>query len=229
MKLKAVAFLAAMAVGAVVYAQNQRTLIINSAVASTDVRIIEGRAYAPIADVAKGLDLTVVVKGNTYELTKKGGANAMGGLTGKTGDWLFDGGWRFRVNKTYKATAYKAKNDYYGTTDYEAPEDREMIIVEYSYRNGNKELMHFNIGKTSLAGADGDAWEPHSNDFAYDGDRYFARGLLPGAQAEGALIFFVKPGFQPKDLVMTIGEFAGYDDAVKPKKPSIFRIGLKVE
>ncbi len=229
MKLKTIALLGVAAAAVMVYAQAQRTLTINSRIASTDVRMISGRAYAPIADIAKALNLTVKTKGTGYELVAAGGTNQLMGLSGKTGDWLFDGGWRFKVNRTYRTSTYRAKNDYYGDNDFEVPEGKEMIIVEYSYRNGNKELHHFCIGKTALAGVDGDSWEPYSNDFPFDGSRFFARGNLPGAQAEGALIFYVNPGFNPKDLVLTVGDLAGYDDSVKPKKPTVFRVKLELD
>lgn len=211
-----------------VYAQAQRTLVINGKTASTDVRIINGRAYVPLADVAKALDMTVAVRGNTYEITKAGGANAMQGLTGKTGDWLFDGGWRFRVNRTFRTQSYTLMNEYYSETSHEVEDGEELIIVEYSYRNGNKTMQPFSIGDTALAGANGDSWPIFSNDFPYDGSRFFSRTVMPGAEAKGALIFKVKSGFQPKDLALTVGELAGYDDSVRPKKPTVFRISLSL-
>lgn len=229
MKTRTLFLMGALAAAAFVYAQSQRTLIINSKTASTDVRVIQGKAYAPINDVAKALGLTVSVKGNRYEFVRPGGTNQMSGLSGKTGDWLFDGGWRFKVNKVYRTDTYMAKNDYYGENEFTAEDGKEAIIVEYSYRNGNKEIQPFCIGKTALAGKDGDSWTPYSNDFPFDGNRFFSRGVLPGAQADGALIFFVKAGFEPKDLVMTVGDLAGYDDAVRPKKPTVFRIAVDLE
>lgn len=220
---------AILGVASLAVAQTVRTLIINGKTASTDIRIIDGRAYVPLADIAKALDLGISIKGSTYELTKAGGTGQVNGLMGKTGDWLFDGGWRFRVNNTFKTDKYTAKNDWYGENEFEAPEGKEMIIVEYSYRNGGKEMYNFSIGKTSLAGKDGTAFSLASNDFPFDGSRLFSQGLMPGSQGDGALIFFVKSGFELKDLILTVDELAGYDDSTRPKKPTVFRISLQSE
>lgn len=217
---------ATIAIACLALAQVQRTLTINGKVSSTDVRIINGRAYAPIADIAKSLDCVVTTKGNTYELTRAGGSGQLIGLLGKAGDWLFDGGWRFRVTKVYRTQEFQAVNDYYGDNLVSAEENQELIIVDYSYRNGNKTLQPFCIGATALAGPEGDAWAAFTNDFPFDGSRWFSKVLLPGAEGKGSLVFRVKPGLKPKDLVLTMGELAGYDDAVRPKSPSVFRISL---
>lgn len=214
---------------AVAAIQSTRVLIINGREASQDVRIINGRAYAPIADVAKALGSTVVINGNRYEITRAGGTNQVNGLMGKTGDWLFDGGWRFRVNNTYQADMYEAKNDYYGDNEFKPEDGKVMIIVEYSARNGNKEMFGLDIGPTTLVGKDGSSYKPYSNDFPFDGTRMFSQPLLPGAQLDGALIFFVPRGFEFKELVLGIGDLAGYDDAVRPKERTYFRVRLDTE
>jgi hypothetical protein len=227
MKHKPLLFVSAGLIAGAAYAQVQRSLVINSKVASNDVRIIDGRAYAPIADVAKAMGLTVSIRGNTYELVKAGGSNQLNGLSGNVGDWLFDGGWRFRVDRVYKAQEYSGKFDYYGEKDYTAEDGKTLLIVEYSYRNGNKKMQPFCIGDTAVATIDGSAEKPFSNNFNFDGDRFFSKPLLPGAEGKGALIFKVSPDFEAKDLVMTVGDFAGYDEGVAPKSPSVFRISLR--
>ncbi|MFN3962554.1 MAG: hypothetical protein ACK4NQ_06220 [Fimbriimonadaceae bacterium] len=214
---------------AVAAIQSTRVLIINGREASQDVRIINGRAYAPIADVAKALGSTVVINGNRYEITRAGGTNQVNGLQGKTGDWLFDGGWRFRVNKTYEADVYEAKNDYYGYNEFKPEDGKTMIIVEYSARNGNKEMYPLNLGPTTIIGTDGKSYKMESNDFPFDGNRTFSQPLLPGAQLDGALIFFVPRGFEFKELVLGIGELTGYDDAVRPKERTYFRVRLTTD
>ncbi|MCG9895340.1 MAG: hypothetical protein MH204_07685 [Fimbriimonadaceae bacterium] len=229
MKLRNALFiLACGAVAAVAVAQAQRLLIINGKVASNDVRVINGRAYAPIADIARSMDLVVAVNGNRYELTRKGGTGQLDGMTGKSGDWLFDGGWRFRVNRTYRTDAYNRVNEYYDDPVYQAPEGQEILVVEYSYRNGNRQAAPLAFS-ASLAGADGSARSPYHNDFPHDGDRWFSQALLPGAEGRGAILFYVPRGFQPKDVLITIGGLSGYDDSVRPAKPTVFRIGLTIE
>ncbi|HAY14202.1 MAG TPA: hypothetical protein PLB31_04430 [Fimbriimonadaceae bacterium] len=214
---------------AVAAIQSTRVLIINGREASQDVRIINGRAYAPIADVAKALGSTVVINGNRYEITRAGGTNQVNGLQGKTGDWLFDGGWRFRVNNAYEADVYEAKNDWYGDNEFKPEGGKTMIIVEYSARNGNKEMFGLDIGPTTIVGKDGSSYKVESNDFPFDGTRMFSQPLLPGAQLDGALIFFVPRGFEFKELVLGIGDLAGYDDAVRPKERTYFRVRLTTD
>ena len=43
-----------------------RGLVINGQVATTDLRTINGRTYAPIADIAKALNMTLVSKPGSY-------------------------------------------------------------------------------------------------------------------------------------------------------------------
>ena len=78
-------------------AQGGVRLILNGKVASTDVRMINGRPYAPLADIARATGQVLVKKGSGYEIIAQGGANQVEGLHGKVGDTLFDGKWRFKV------------------------------------------------------------------------------------------------------------------------------------
>lgn len=230
MRQKAIAILLiAGALAALALAQTNRVLVINAKVASNDVRVINGRAYAPVADIAKAFGLTISVQGDRYELVRPGGTNQIQGLQGKTGDWLFDGGWRFRVDRAYKTDAYNRVNEYYDDPVYAPAEGKELVVVEYTYRNANRDIQHFSIENPYLAGADGTAVQAFHNDFPHDGDRFFAKGLLPGAEAKGAFLFQVNPGFQFKDIVLKIGDLAGYDQAVKPSQQTVFRIALQPE
>lgn len=226
----AISAIAILGVGAsaMVFAQAARSLIINGRVATTDVRMINGRAYVPVADVARALDLKVSSRPNgVLELTKAGGSGAMTGLNGKVGDWLFDGGWRFRVTSVETDSTYRAANDYYGEVDYEAPEGKVLAIVGYDIRNGNKEMGGFGFGTTAIAGVNGDSEPVHANDFRFDGSRFFSKPILPGAEMKGKLIFQVDEGFEPKDLVVAIADLSHYDEAVRPKKESVLRISLQ--
>ena len=64
---------------------------------------IDGQAYVRVSDVAKALGMTVVARADGFELRKAGGANQVEGtVTGKVGDTLFDGNWRFQVLKVEK-------------------------------------------------------------------------------------------------------------------------------
>src|SRR5690242_16254088 len=91
-------------------------LILNGKVASTGVKTINSKAYVPLADVAKSLDMTVVKVPGGYEIKKAGGATPISGLRGKVGDVLFDGKWRFQVLSVDTVDSYQLKNK--STTDY---------------------------------------------------------------------------------------------------------------
>lgn len=210
------------------FAIQQRTLVINSKIASTDVRIINGRAYAPIADIAKGLNMVVVTKGSSYELTSAGGTGQLNGLTGKTGEWLFDGGWRFRVNGCTLAKEFQGTFEYYGQEVLSAPNGKSLLIVDYSYRNGNRTTQPFCIGETAVATQDGQSFSLTHNNFNFDGSTMFSRVVLPGAEARGALVFVVPSDVKPKDLVLSVGDLAGYEESVKPRKPTVFRVGISL-
>jgi hypothetical protein len=85
-------------------------LIFNARVASTDVRTLQGKAYVPLADVARALDMTVVPVRGGYEIKKAGGATPISGLRGKVGEVLFDGKWRFQVLSVETVDSYRMKN-----------------------------------------------------------------------------------------------------------------------
>ncbi|HEX8237583.1 MAG TPA: hypothetical protein VF600_16620 [Abditibacteriaceae bacterium] len=81
--------------GTVAWAATSSKLVTNGKVASTSVRVIDGKAYVPLSDVATSLGMAVVKNGGDYEIKKAGGANQVGNMNGKVGDVLFDGKWRF--------------------------------------------------------------------------------------------------------------------------------------
>lgn len=217
------------ALSALVWAQSTRVLVINSQVASTDVRVINGKSYVPVTDVAKALNLQVVVNGNRIELTRAGGAMQVDGLMGKTGDWLFDGGWRFRVNRVYRADSYEGKWEFYGEQVYTAQEGKELIVVEYSYRNGNRNPAVWEMGEAFLVRPDGSTEKHWNSNLNFGGTRTVAQALLPGAESTGAWLFQVAPGSEFKQFIGRMGQFAEYDDAVRPKSETYFRVNVDVE
>jgi hypothetical protein len=64
--------------------------------ASSDVIVRNGKAYAPLGDIAKAMGMTVVKTSSGYDLVKPGGANMVQGVRGKVGDELFNGRHRLR-------------------------------------------------------------------------------------------------------------------------------------
>ncbi|MDX2065100.1 MAG: hypothetical protein SFX74_05095 [Fimbriimonadaceae bacterium] len=223
----ALLIVAAAGIAAVVGAQAARILVINGRVASTDVRMINGRAYAPIADIAKALDLTVVPRGNGYELTRAGGSNGVSArLTGRTGDWLFDGGWRFQVTGVRRVDRHERKYPYYSETEISAEEGKTLVIVEFAARNGNRTSGSLELGDSQLT-LSGVSEVARDFDLNFDGTRNITKAILPGAETCGAIIWQVDAGSVPQDFVLTFGQFTHYDDAVRPKQATVLRVNLR--
>ena len=62
----------------------QTTVLMNGKAMSQDVRIIGGKPYAPLGDVARALGMTLVRKPTAYQIVAAGGAGeTRGRYTGK--------------------------------------------------------------------------------------------------------------------------------------------------
>jgi hypothetical protein len=210
----------ALGVGAAALAQSGKTLIVNGQVASRDVRLIDGRPYVPLADVARALGQTVVTRAGGYEITATGGANQIQGLQGKIGDTLFDGKWRFQVLGVEPVAAYTLRNKL--TTDYAVYHNlaeltdgefrpkagQQLIVARCRLKNGlkdqNQALWWPNTDThTALADDRGESYPPIAVD-APEGAPFQSKPLLPGAGIDLAVLFAVPEGTQLKDLVFTL-------------------------
>ena len=196
-------------------------LIFNGKVASTNVKTMDGKAYVPLTDVAKSLDMVVVKVPGGYEIKKAGGATPISGLKGKIGDVLFDGKWRFQVISAGPVESYTMKHD--SEIDYaiynpvaELNNDtmtftpkgaRELIAVKCRVTNGRNDThslwVYNNDTRTALADTEGESHPP----IAYDMDQsepFNSKKLLPGAKTDFTVLFSVPEGTQLKDLVFTL-------------------------
>src|SRR5437879_4129640 len=85
----------------------QQVVELKGNVVSRDVKVISGKLYVSLADIARAMGLQVVKSSGGYKLVAAGGANQMASnAQGKIGDDLFTGGWRFKV------TGFKAVDTY---------------------------------------------------------------------------------------------------------------------
>ncbi|GEM_PF-579994 len=203
------------------------TLVIDGRSTPADVRTLNGTAYVRLADVAKALDMTVVARGNRYELTKAGGANAIGGRAGKIGDTLFDGKWRFTVLSVDTPSEYAMKTDAqtYNERDAASYDSRShtvkpgrnfgLVVLKVRVANGTKtrktlwtaisdERIH-----TAIADTDGGSHSPIAYDFS--GGPTQTEGLLPGAAMTFNVVFSLPTDTRPKDLVFTLKNNQGDD------------------
>jgi hypothetical protein len=201
-------------------AQGGVKLILNGKIASTNVRMINGRPYVPLADIAKATGQVLVRKGSGYEIIAAGGANQVEGLRGKVGDTLFDGKWRFKVMdvqrgvKSYTmrraggidpgAVGGNVEFDADGKT-FRANAGYEFVIVNARVTNGQKSTQGFGswYGEhTALADTQGSSYRPIGWD--QEGGMFTTKHLLPGAGQDVTAIFLVPEGTTLKDLVFTL-------------------------
>jgi hypothetical protein len=211
-------------------AQAGRTLVLNGQVASQDVRMIGGRPYVPLADIAKALGQQLVSTPGGYEITAAGGANQVEGLRGKIGDVLFDGKWRFQVLDVKQTDSYamknKSTNDYgvYNSTaeftdnTFRPKPGNSLIVIQCRLKNGvkqNQALWRPNSDThTALADDQGQSYPPIAYDIP-EGPPFESQELLPGAALDFAVLFTVPPGTHLKDLVFTLRTISSKGDEVR--------------
>jgi hypothetical protein len=204
----------------VAWAASGANLIFNGQVASTDVRTLNGKAYVPLSDIAKALDMVAVPVAGGYEIRKAGGATPIKGLRGKIGDVLFDGKWRFQVLSAQPVELYRMKHE--ATADYaiynpvaevednvfRAKTGRTLIAVKCRVTNGRNKGTHAlwvsnTDTRTALADTEGESHPP----IAYDLDvsePFHSKQLVPGAKTDFTVLFSVPEGTKLKDLVFTL-------------------------
>ena len=211
----------AVATGAatIAWAAGGPKLIMNGKVASNSVRTFNGKAYVPLADVARAQGMTVVPINGGYEIKTAGGATPIAGLRGKVGDTLFDGKWRFTVLSVDKPDVYYLKNKV--TTDYAvyngvaeldgkqftAREGRQLVALKCrisNSRNSTASLWVYNNDtRTALADDQGESYPPIGYDMEESGP-YSTKALLPGAKTDFTVLFSVPEDTNLQDLVFTL-------------------------
>lgn len=217
---------------------NALKLLLNGKVASTRIRVLGGQPYVPLTDIARALGQSVAKTSGGYEIGTAGGANQIAGLTGKVGDTLFDGSWRFQVTKVTEAQTYSDRYTQKRPEEYTAEENSKLVLVDVTVKNGTLQQNSLSMSQfdgknnTSLAGADGSSIPRTSYDLrSGDGVHWGAGGasdgtpnILPGAKQDFTIIFKVPKNFQPKDLIYTL---AYQKDPLSPAKHVDLRVSLQ--
>lgn len=183
-------------------------LYINGKVASSDLLVRGNKVYAPIRDVATGLGMVVQQRPDGLELIKPGGADQVQGETGKTGDMLFNGKYRFQVRKVYRGQKYVKQftPDHHEITSY--PPGNDVVAVICRIKNGTTKTQQLDIlsGKNTALTDDDDHSYASVNSTESDvPDRN--PSVLPGAAVDFALMFYVPPQTKLKDLVFSTADF----------------------
>ncbi len=194
-------------------AQAAVKLYMNGKLASTDVRMIAGRPYAPLADIAKAQGMVVLKKGTGYEISTPGGANQLSGQKqGKIGDELFTGKWRIQVTGVQQLQEYTEQYCQDQRKLLPSAPNEVLVVVNCRIKNGLKEakspiLSEKMPGNTLLADDLGGSYPPVDYDAAQLSGKladYAAKRLLPGAGADFALVFSVPAEIKPKSLVFSV-------------------------
>jgi hypothetical protein len=207
------------------------TLTVNGKSSTLTVKTIQGSAYVKLSDVARALDMTLRTRGpGRYELVKAGGANQVSGLTGKIGDVLFDGKWRFSVLGYDTPATYAMKTDAepYDSSGRISMDSRTriivpargymLVVVTCKVVNGVKErrtlwtAISDNRIRTAIADGDGSSHPPVAYDFK--GGPTQTDWILPGAQTTFPVVFSVPDGTKLKDLVFTLKNNQGDEKGV---------------
>lgn len=197
------------------------SLTIEGHTTAADIRTINGSAYVRLADVGKALGMAVVAKGGgSYELTKAGGANQVGDLSGKIGDTLFDGKWRLRVVSLGTPDTYtmNSNSELYNegerahrdrrTRLVEAGRGYHLVVVGVRIVNAmkTKETLWTALSDkrvhTALADTEGGSHPPVGMDF--EGAPIQTEPMLPGAGMTFNLVFSLPSDANPKDLIFTL-------------------------
>jgi hypothetical protein len=190
-------------------AQAGRNLIINGRIATSDVKVIGGKTYVPLSDVASALGMTLVNKPGSIEMTTAGGAGPVKGQQGKIGELIFTGKWRFMPVRLDQMDSYTEKYTGDGKTVTPRANGETLFVLSCHLKNGQKDsremiMSCLHCGHTALTDDQEHGYPPCSYDVHNETGAYGGPRLLPGAAADFAVIFSAPKGTNPKDLIFTI-------------------------
>ena len=201
-------------------------LTVGGQTVSTDIRILGGRPYVPLADMARAMNGTAVRHADgSYEIKRDGvdtttpsadvvtpapagGAGEVHGTRGKVGQMLFTGKWRFEVLGVDRVAAYDSKFLPDARNFTPAGDTEELVIVRCRLKNGQKTaqkamLSPIHPHNIALTDNEGQSYAPTDFD-KRGGSLDEGPSLLPGAQTDFAVLFSVPKGAALKDLVFSL-------------------------
>lgn len=205
-----------------VFAQAGKTLYMNGKPVSRGLITQGGKVYAPIADIAKGLDMTVIPKADGFEIAPAGGANQLGGMTGKVGDLINAGQFTFKVVRVQRGATYTRQFD--GTNVENAPEGDDMVAVVCRLKNALKKPVMLSLTggeSTALTDQEEHSFQPYSGLTRDVPGGFAGYKALPGAAADFAILFHVPKATKLKDFVYQIDTLGERD-----VKKTIFRVSI---
>ncbi len=195
-------------------------LIVAGKTASTDIRLVDGRPYVPLSDMAKAMNGTVVKRKSGYEIVLgdvdkaaaepkavAGGANEVHGTRGKIGEVLFNGKWRFSVLSVEHAASYDSQFLPDKRTFTPGGDTEELVLVHCRMKNGQNMtavamLSQIHPHNTALTDNQSQSYAPMDYD-KRGGHTDEGPTMLPGSQTEFVIVFSVAKGTTLKDLVFS--------------------------
>jgi hypothetical protein len=204
-------------------------LVLNGAALSTQVRVVEGRPYAPLADLARAMNMGMVKKPYGYAFSPLAGPSRVGGPhPGKRGEELSTGKWGFKVLGVQETEEYLPR--YLPNREVIRPAGvgDTLIAVQCRIRNLQKERQKISFdegsssGNTSLMDDQEHSYTPYKFDVHHVESPPSAQAL-PGSVVDFAVIFSVPKGTKAKELVYTLQK---YDDRYTSETGTDVRITL---
>jgi len=210
--------------------QVAQKLIINGSLASSDLRTINGRTYAPIADIAKALGFALVSKPGSIEMTEDGGAGPVKGRPGKIGEMMFTGRWRFTPVSLEQVDSYTEKYTGDGKTISPGNKNETLYVLNCRLKNAQKDTVDIicgtlHAGHTALTDDKEHGYPPLSYDVHNETGAYGGPRLLPGSATEFAIIFSVPKGSNLQSVIVTLT--SNVDVGLGGKGPMDLRISAK--
>ena len=203
-------------------------LSINGKQVSTRVRVIDGESWVPVRDIAKGQGLVVTGSGGQINLVTAGGANQTGTVTGKVGDTLFDGHWKFGITKFEQVSSYKIQSKTstdYGTYNAISNIEDDVITPKPGFKlygadclikNGMTHGAQFEWSPGDTRTAVADTVGVNHPWLVWDiaSEAFVTKMMLPGSAINFKICFAVAESATPQDVVvtlLTLGEKTGTD------------------
>lgn len=215
--LGAAALLTASAI-AVTAAAGSGRWSLNGQSVSSDVRMIGGKPYVALADVARALKMGVVKNGATYDVRVVGGATQVNGVRqGKIGDQLASNKWGLMVTGVREVDSYEEQFSQEGRKIAPAGANEKLIVIDAVIRNNVQRsqspvLSERLSGNTALADDQGQSYAPLDIDARQESNKissYGAATLLPAAKMKFAIVFSIPKDSKPSALVFTLLSYPG--------------------
>jgi hypothetical protein len=188
--------------------QNSIKLMLDGKVISTEVQIFKGRAYVPLNDLAKVLDVTVVKQDGHYNLTRSGGADPLHASADKMAPNSLPKAWQFQVTSVQQVAEYSPQ--YGSEKDLLTPKETGdvLVVIKCWIKNNTQAMQEVSFDRTSTGNtALTDDQEHGYVPLAYDSrDSGYSSDKVPsGSVHDFVVIFSVPKGTNLKDLVYTVG------------------------